>query len=1530
MMFGLNRDEIDAGAASAAENPYEPARDTPPGFFEGSGAVMANIPETSASGLILAGNVIGGKVYGEQEGDQEFRSDLVDLQKKLRPDPATTGMLGQVLYGVGKILPQAVAGGLVAGPVGAAGLVATTQGIEETKRLESEGVDDSTATKAGVVEGITQGVGVVIPASMGTRLATRLATGTALNVTLGGVSRGSTGAILRANGYHDMAEQYRVLDGAALLTDAILGSAFGAMGGHGKKGEPAHDPINDNHPGDLDLGLAANDVRQFELDSSPGIPTDIETRNAHTKAMDTGINQLLAGRDVDVGDTLENTTFLTRPGNPEINAAFKEAAVEHGISPILLENNKRGEAVVQSVVERSLREAGRSQIEAESTAPLFARTLARFAEPFGQPVQDAFNRSLLEFQQLDEQGRTVALGNNVTSLLNDVDAIGRGETLDPSVHAAAADFGDRLAQLGITPEQARLMPAQQLLDQVYNVGKPAVEGAENLPTLEVSQNPDGQLSLGMRESPQAVDPLHQQAVTDRLMQAPAVEKSPLGFVSKMERVLGQKLNNTGTVDQFKEQLDAFQKSGQYKPDERFWSGIDDFLDNMKEMDGPDAKLNKQDIIDFLQNNRIKLEEAGEGGGGDLPRVTEDDLTNHGQEYNEPDSSWIEEMARDNYYDEELTNLKREQEDLAEDMRETDEKKLEETAMQRAIEHAEESARDDEYNYTTRYSHRLDLPNGKHVDIDINELGGGDTEWDIGDGDWHQVRNIEQALQAAHDAIEQKYGVTFGDEGAQFEEYTGDGGSNYRFFRLRTDELKGGTFRQTGHYPETNVLLHYRTKDRVGPNGEKMLFMEELQSDIHQAAYKSKLKSGIAYRTDMTPEMREKLDNDMGLAKGEMALATEAYNKAGATLSGEVGAKLEGLSSNDKQVIADTIKRVLREDKLEQVPFGEHEDFSHLRGLIGVDKIVDRAFDLRSEGQLDDGAYFHIRKAGPEIERMFSENDALTYPEMVNEFFDHRHMLRTEAVSRGIASDAALDKTEENIEAARKWMLEQPAPKSYTRAEIEKAVQEIIDQHGEPVKEAAKAHAKAGLAEQDARLKLGAADSAPPGAPFSKTWREVGFKRMIARAVDEGYDSIGWTTGTQQNVRYNLSNFIDGVSASKAPDGSYIVKSDRRTLDALHQAVGREERGSAFIKLTDEELENALGKEGADAVRSQVPADGKTGDIDFAKSLEVGGDRKGNLYDGMLPQEAGKILKKLDPSIKVAETDYKMRERGRDIDKIWYAPITEKAKAEAAQGFELFQKERGAITFNRASAKDFEGRLKKVVIEFGTAADESTAAHEFSHWATATHRMYADLARKRIEAGDLSPEVKRIADDWETLKKEVGAKDDVFTADQEEKIASWFEGYMRTGEAPSAQLQAIFDRFKEWLTKIYQDITGKGMEVSPAVKDVFDRWLADSDEIAAKKSKADAAARDEHVDDTNVANMGETGGEPGADTAQQAAVDPIQQILAEKPDLMVADENGNVVPAQEALDNAQAEVEQAQKDASLFEVAINCFLRHSDA
>jgi hypothetical protein len=63
--------------------------------------------------------------------------------------------------------------------------------------------------------------------------------------------------------------------------------------------------------------------------------------------------------------------------------------------------------------------------------------------------------------------------------------------------------------------------------------------------------------------------------------------------------------------------------------------------------------------------------------------------------------------------------------------------------------------------------------------------------------------------------------------------------------------------QSKHWDQPNVLAHIRVQDRVGPNGEKVLHVEEIQSDWHQAG-RSK-----GYKSDVTTKINDE-DYQRGL------------------------------------------------------------------------------------------------------------------------------------------------------------------------------------------------------------------------------------------------------------------------------------------------------------------------------------------------------------------------------------------------------------------------------------------------------------------------------------------------------------------------------------------------------------------------------------------------------------------------------------------------------------------------------------------
>lgn len=117
------------------------------------------------------------------------------------------------------------------------------------------------------------------------------------------------------------------------------------------------------------------------------------------------------------------------------------------------------------------------------------------------------------------------------------------------------------------------------------------------------------------------------------------------------------------------------------------------------------------------------------------------------------------------------------------------------------------------------------------------------------------------------------------------------------------------------------------------------------------------------------------------------------------------------------------------------------------------------------------------------------------------------------------------------------------------------------------------------------------------------------------------------------------------------------------------------------------------------------------------------------------------------------------------------------------------------------------------IELYKNADESTFVHELAHWWLDT-----------LVANENKSE--RIAEDLATIRKWLKNDGGKFTHDEHEKFARGFEVYLRNGSAKNNKLKKIFEDFKNWLLKIYDDIRQLGYtpEELGEVENVFNKIL----------------------------------------------------------------------------------------------------------
>ena len=136
------------------------------------------------------------------------------------------------------------------------------------------------------------------------------------------------------------------------------------------------------------------------------------------------------------------------------------------------------------------------------------------------------------------------------------------------------------------------------------------------------------------------------------------------------------------------------------------------------------------------------------------------------------------------------------------------------------------------------------------------------------------------------------------------------------------------------------------------------------------------------------------------------------------------------------------------------------------------------------------------------------------------------------------------------------------------------------------------------------------------------------------------------------------------------------------------------------------------------------------------------------------------------------------------------------------------------------------------------ANLSTFIHEFGHHALETTVAVATrLVREHNGGKALTQGEEKIVDQTAALLKSVALDLDAWNAlsfgekrPYHERIARTFETYMMTGQAPSAELQGAFARFKAWLFALYKNMRRLNAPLSDEVKQVFDRMLASDEAI----------------------------------------------------------------------------------------------------
>ena len=172
----------------------------------------------------------------------------------------------------------------------------------------------------------------------------------------------------------------------------------------------------------------------------------------------------------------------------------------------------------------------------------------------------------------------------------------------------------------------------------------------------------------------------------------------------------------------------------------------------------------------------------------------------------------------------------------------------------------------------------------------------------------------------------------------------------------------------------------------------------------------------------------------------------------------------------------------------------------------------------------------------------------------------------------------------------------------------------------------------------------------PSAPFimdTNQWVALSLKRMVRWAADNKFDKIGWTTGSQQAARYDLSKHVSALHYD--PESGHLVAyglDERRYRPELHG-----QRVPLVDKMVPKsELSQHIGKEAARKLleTESVPLKyakgatrGEQGEKILGRyhmledqELEIGGEGMKGFYDQIIANQAKALGKKYGAKVEL--------------------------------------------------------------------------------------------------------------------------------------------------------------------------------------------------------------------------------------------------------------------------------------------------------
>jgi hypothetical protein len=266
------------------------------------------------------------------------------------------------------------------------------------------------------------------------------------------------------------------------------------------------------------------------------------------------------------------------------------------------------------------------------------------------------------------------------------------------------------------------------------------------------------------------------------------EKEKPTWYLKSERLIGDKMKGPQAAEDVHKML----ISGGVKPEEMQWTGLDDFLTSK----GKD-KVTPEEVRQHLAENNIQIHEVTKGGS--KPVEWKSFKTPKGDVWHTPEGYNIEPLPSNGMF--RLSTPA----GMSEAFKTLDEAKAQ-------VDRYRANSRQD--TVPTKYG-QYQLPGGENYREMLL------TAPSLGES------SESKALTSFRERMDGKY------DGSPYGKLSPEEQTELTRLTAANDAARPAENYQSNHWEEPNILAHVRFNDRTGPNGEKLLHVEEVQSDWHQ-------------------------------------------------------------------------------------------------------------------------------------------------------------------------------------------------------------------------------------------------------------------------------------------------------------------------------------------------------------------------------------------------------------------------------------------------------------------------------------------------------------------------------------------------------------------------------------------------------------------------------------------------------------------------------------------------------------------------